>query len=179
MQRLIDAGASVRVHHEMSAQTLPDADSANVIGELPGRDRPEEVVVPGGHLDCRDAGQGAHDDASGMDGGAGKPVGFGRSIRGAAPEAMERALARARRIGALLEGIGAGRITPGGGGIGPIMREGVPVLGHSTTGAHYFGWRHGEADTLDKIDPREFRVSAAALAVRAYALAGMPERLTD
>jgi carboxypeptidase Q len=44
---------------------LPDAPSANVIGELRGREHPEEVVVIGGHIDSWDVGQGAHDDGAG------------------------------------------------------------------------------------------------------------------
>jgi carboxypeptidase Q len=65
IQRLVDAGNPVTVHLEMEAHTLPDADSANVIGEIPGRERPDEVVVIGGHLDSWDVGAGAQDDGSG------------------------------------------------------------------------------------------------------------------
>ena len=65
LQRLVDAGNKVAVHIEMEAHTLPDADSANVIGEIPGREKPEEVVVIGGHIDSWDVGQGAQDDGSG------------------------------------------------------------------------------------------------------------------
>ena len=43
----------------MEAQFLPDADSANVIGELRGREQPDEIVVIGGHLDSWDVGTGA------------------------------------------------------------------------------------------------------------------------
>jgi len=66
MQRLVDAGNTVVVHLEMEARTLPDADSANVIGEIPGREKPEEVVVIGGHIDSWDVGAGAQDDGSGI-----------------------------------------------------------------------------------------------------------------
>ena len=65
IQRLTDAGNPVVAHLEMEAHMLPDADSANVIGEIPGRDRPDEVVVIGGHLDSWDVGAGAQDDGSG------------------------------------------------------------------------------------------------------------------
>src|SRR6202021_16890 len=65
IQRLVDAGNPVTVHLEMEAHTLPPADSANVIGEIPGRERPDEVVVIGGHLDSWDVGAGAQDDGSG------------------------------------------------------------------------------------------------------------------
>src|SRR5262249_26294750 len=61
---LVKSGAPVKVRLEMSARTLPDADSADVIGEIPGREHPEEVVVMGGHLDAWDVGQGAQDDGA-------------------------------------------------------------------------------------------------------------------
>jgi hypothetical protein len=66
MQRLVDAGNNVVVHLEMEARTLPDADSANVIGEIPGSEKPEEIVVIGGHIDSWDVGAGAQDDGSGI-----------------------------------------------------------------------------------------------------------------
>ena len=50
----------------MGAHMLPDAPSANVIGELRGREKPDEVVVIGGHIDSWDVGQGAHDDGAGI-----------------------------------------------------------------------------------------------------------------
>jgi hypothetical protein len=54
-----------RVRLKLSCQTLPDAPSANVMGEIHGSERPDEVIVIGGHLDCWDKGVGAHDDGSG------------------------------------------------------------------------------------------------------------------
>jgi len=65
IQRLSDLGNTVTVHLDMEAHMLPDADSANVIGEIPGRERPDEIVVIGGHLDSWDVGAGAQDDGSG------------------------------------------------------------------------------------------------------------------
>ena len=66
LQRLSGAGGPVKVHLEMEAHTLPDADSANVIGEIVGREKPEEIVLIGGHIDSWDVGQGAQDDGSGI-----------------------------------------------------------------------------------------------------------------
>src|ERR1700676_4711735 len=66
MQRLVDAGNNVTVHLEMEGRTFPDADSDNVIGEIPGREKPEEIVVIGGHIDSWDVGAGAQDDVSGI-----------------------------------------------------------------------------------------------------------------
>jgi Zn-dependent M28 family amino/carboxypeptidase len=59
-------GEEVHVQLRMGAETRPDAESANVMGEIVGTDRPDEVVVIGGHLDSWDVGQGAHDDGSGV-----------------------------------------------------------------------------------------------------------------
>jgi len=62
--RLVADGVPVKIHLEMGAQMLPDADSADVIGEIPGRELPDEVVVMGGHIDSWDVGQGAQDDGA-------------------------------------------------------------------------------------------------------------------
>jgi carboxypeptidase Q len=63
--RLYNAGTPVVVNLRMEAQTNPPAESANVIGELRGSTKPEEIVVIGGHIDSWDVGQGAHDDGGG------------------------------------------------------------------------------------------------------------------
>jgi carboxypeptidase Q len=60
------AKGPVSVHLHLDAQTLPDVESANTIGELRGKDLPDEVVVLGAHLDSWDVGQGAHDDGAGV-----------------------------------------------------------------------------------------------------------------
>ena len=49
----------------MEAQFLPDADSFNVVGEIRGRELPDEVVVVGGHFDSWDVGTGSTDDGGG------------------------------------------------------------------------------------------------------------------
>jgi len=65
LHRMQDRGERVTVTLRMGASTLPDAPSRNVIAELRGRERPDEVVVMGGHIDSWDVGQGAMDDAGG------------------------------------------------------------------------------------------------------------------
>jgi len=60
-----DRGTPARVRLRMEAHFLPDADSANVVGELRGRDLPNEVVVVSGHLDSWDVGTGSTDDGGG------------------------------------------------------------------------------------------------------------------
>jgi hypothetical protein len=84
-----------------------------------------------------------------------------------------------RQIGSLLERVGASGIAGGGAGAdtAPLVRDGVPGLAERTVGTHYFDWHHSEADTLDKVDPQDFRKNMAALAVMSYVLADMPGRL--
>jgi carboxypeptidase Q len=65
LHRLLATGAHVRVRFTLTCATLPDARSANVVGEVPGREKPDEVVVIGGHLDSWDLGSGAVDDGAG------------------------------------------------------------------------------------------------------------------
>lgn len=65
LQRMVDRGTPVRLKLLMEARFLPDADSANVVAELRGRERPEEIVVIGGHFDSWDVGTGSTDDGAG------------------------------------------------------------------------------------------------------------------
>jgi carboxypeptidase Q len=63
---LLHAGKKVSLRLRLDCRTLPDAPSANVLGEIVGSEKPDEVVVIGGHLDCWDVGQGATDDGGGV-----------------------------------------------------------------------------------------------------------------
>lgn len=65
LSALLREEGRVTVSMKMHCQTLPDALSYNVIGEIRGSERPEEVIVVGGHLDSWDVGHGAHDDGAG------------------------------------------------------------------------------------------------------------------
>jgi carboxypeptidase Q len=230
LQRMYDRGDRPRLRLRMGAHFLPDAESANVVAEIKGSERPEEVVLVSGHFDSWDVGQGAHDDGGGCiaawetvrllkalglrprrtvravlytneenglrggnayrdahraeipnhllaiesDSGVYRPTGFG--LAAAAPPQVR---ADVREIARLLSGIRADRIDPDGGGadIGPLMREGVVGMSLNVDGTHYFDIHHTEADTLDKVDPQEFAACVAAMAVMAYVVADMPERL--
>jgi carboxypeptidase Q len=230
LQRMHDRGERPRVRLRMQARFLPDAESANVVAEIKGRERPEEVVLVGGHLDSWDVGQGAHDDGggcvaaweavrllkelnlrprrtvrvvlftneeNGLRGGTGyrdahkaevanhvlaiesdsgvyRPTGFGLSQR-----ATPQARADVEEIARLLAGVRADRVDADGGGadISPIVAEGVLGASLNVDGAHYFDIHHTQADTLDKVDPQELAACVAALAVMAYVVADMPDRL--
>lgn len=66
LQRMNDRGEHPTLRLKMEAKFLPDAESANVIAELKGTEKPDEVVLIGGHFDSWDVGQGAHDDGGGV-----------------------------------------------------------------------------------------------------------------
>ena len=236
MKRLISAGTPVRVRLMMDDHQEPDAQSHNVIADLRGSDKPEEIVVVGGHIDTWDIGQGAQDDGSGMmgaleaallikklglhprrtirvlffvneeNGGAGeraygamigdalknhvativddrgaeKPTGFGFGARDQDKQ-TPRAFEMATEIGKLLDPIGAGKITAGGGGghIASVTGRGVLGFGINTVDVYYEQTNHTNADSFDKIVPRDFQLHVAALAVLSYVLADMPTRLSD
>ncbi|HEV7905162.1 MAG TPA: M28 family metallopeptidase [Pyrinomonadaceae bacterium] len=65
LQRMHDRGEHPRLRLKMEAKFLPDAESANVIAEIKGSEKPDEIVLVSGHLDSWDVGQGAHDDGGG------------------------------------------------------------------------------------------------------------------
>lgn len=57
---------AVKIKMTLTPQTLPDETSYNVIADLKGSDKPDEIVLVSGHLDSWDLGQGAIDDAGGV-----------------------------------------------------------------------------------------------------------------
>lgn len=65
LQRLINRGLKVRMRLKMEAHFEPDAESFNVVGEIRGSEKPDEIVLVGGHFDSWDPGMGASDDAVG------------------------------------------------------------------------------------------------------------------
>ena len=65
LERLLLSGKPVRVAFSLASKVLPDAESANVIGEVTGKEKPDEIVLIGAHLDSWDLGHGAIDDGTG------------------------------------------------------------------------------------------------------------------
>ena len=65
LQRMNDRGDHPTLRLKMEAKFLPDVESANVIAEITGSEKPDEIVLIGGHFDSWDVGQGAHDDGGG------------------------------------------------------------------------------------------------------------------
>lgn len=227
--RMERRGQRVRLRLRMGAQTLPDVQSANVIAEWRGRERPDEIVVIGGHLDSWDVGAGAIDDGGGSivaweaarlmraldlrprrtvrvvlftneenglrggtayrdahrdelarhvlmlesDGGVFRPIGFGFS-------GSDTARVTVHAIASLLGGIEATRIGPAGGGadIEPSTVTGrIPAMSLDVDASTYFLYHHTEADTVDKLDPMDVARCVAAVAVMAYVVADLPQRI--
>lgn len=66
LEQQLASGQPVRLKLTNSSRWDGEAQSANVIGEIPGRSHKHEVIVLGAHLDSWDLGTGAHDDATGV-----------------------------------------------------------------------------------------------------------------
>lgn len=65
LSKKLKENSHLKVNIKLSCRILPDTVSANVIGELRGIEKPNEIIIVGGHIDSWDKGTGAHDDASG------------------------------------------------------------------------------------------------------------------
>jgi len=227
-QRMQDRGDRVTVRLFMEAKNLPDGPSPNVLAELPGREKPEEIVVIGAHLDSWDVGCGAHDDGAGVtmtidavrllkelgltprrtvrvvlftneergiDGGRGYAelhraeaarhvAAFETDSGGFRPKRIgvggtDEAVAMVQRYEPLFETLGPVEIRKGGGGadISFLGKDGVPLLGLGTESGHYFDYHHSDADTVDKVDPNDYRESLAAFTLMTWVLAEMDETL--
>ncbi|HEY3862786.1 MAG TPA: M28 family metallopeptidase [Verrucomicrobiae bacterium] len=228
MQRMQDRGDKIIVRLAMSAARLPDAPSRNVVAEITGREKPEEIVIVSGHIDSWDVGQGAMDDGGGAmtaweaarmmrvlglrprrtvrvvlwtdeefgqagaktyerqhkeelarhilaiecDRGTFRPEGFS-FVGSAAGRKMIKRLARP------LAKIGAAGIIDDGSeaDVGMLEQDQVPTMALLDDGTKYFRYHHTEADTMDKLNPRELSACAAAMAVMAWQAADALEDL--
>lgn len=106
------------------------------------------------------------------DSGVFKPLGFGFT-------GSEEALEILRRIASFLEPIEANEILRGGGGadISPLIRDRVPGMGLVVDREKYFWYHHTNADVIDIINKDEFNLNVAAMAVHAFVVADMDQKL--
>ena len=225
MQRMQDRGEKIVVRLKMSAETLPDTPSSNVVAEIIGREKPEEVVVVSGHIDSWDVGQGAMDDGGGAmsaweavrimralglrprrtvrvvlwsneeNGTAGargyeklhrnemaRHVAAMESDRGTfRPEGFsfagtDEARRTVKRMAKPLARLNASKILDQGSDtdVGVLAKDGVPTLGLVDDETRYFWYHHTDADTMDKLNPRELSACAASMAVMAWQIADSP-----
>ena len=211
----------------LTPKQLPETTSYNVIADLKGSEKPDEIVVVGGHLDSWDLGTGALDDGVGVamamqvpyllkqlklkpkrtirvvafmneengfvgatnyakeenpekhfaaiesDLGASHPIGF---IFAGKPEAVPFFAP----ISKILNSQGAGQINvqpSASSDIGTLTAKGVPSFGPWFDTRTYFNYHHTEADTFDKVVPKELAENASVMAVLAYGLANLEQPL--
>ncbi len=62
----VASGKPVTFRLKLGAHLLPDVETASVVGDIPGREKPDEIVLLGAHLDSWDLGTGAIDDGAGV-----------------------------------------------------------------------------------------------------------------
>ncbi|MEA2236594.1 MAG: hypothetical protein QOC81_1318 [Thermoanaerobaculia bacterium] len=221
LHRLLARGKRVRMHMVLTPKTLPEVQSANVIAEIRGSEKPDEIVLIGAHLDSWDLATGAIDDGSGVamvmetmrlikemnlrprrtiravlfmneenglrggqqyakdhgkekhvaaietDAGGAAPTGFTTTLKGDVLAALEL---RTKPLAAVSSNhFEVAEET--GADTGPLTAAGVPGFGLVPEPLHYFDYHHTNADTLDKVDPKELAMDSAAIAALAWILA--------
>jgi carboxypeptidase Q len=226
LRRMQERGEHVVVRLVMAARTLPPAQSRNVVAELRGATRPDEVVVIGGHIDSWDVGQGAMDDGGGsvaawealrvIKGLGVRPrrtirvvlwtneeLGLAGALayrdahraemarhvlaiesdngvfrpRGLLFTGSPQGLAVVRGVAGLLARIGADSAQVSGpeADVGPLVALGVPALALDVDPSRYFWYHHSEADTVDKLDPRDMALCVAVMAAVANTIANLAD----
>jgi len=174
------AKGPVRVRLEIGVEARPSATSGNVIAEIPGSERPEEIVVIGGHLDSWDLGTGAIDDGAGVAIAAGAakaildlPQRPRRTIRvvlwgseetglyGARAYAEQHKDELARHVAAAESDFGAGRIWRFESNFGPGGRAASLAIGRALAPLGVF---HGPFETGGGPDVGPLRAAGVPVA---------------
>ncbi|SFU34190.1 PA domain-containing protein [Pustulibacterium marinum] len=66
LSTMVKLTPDLKVHFKQSCENKGEVQSYNVIGEIKGSEKPDEIMVVGGHLDSWDLGDGSHDDGAGV-----------------------------------------------------------------------------------------------------------------
>jgi len=204
----------------------------NVLADIPGRDRPDEWVIVGAHLDSWDFGTGAQDNATGvamvleaaraivtLEGPPRRSIRFalwggeeqgqlgstayvrahaadlgrvvamlnadagtGRMIGWTSPGRDDVVRAVGALTGSVLDEIGAGtfdqslRYAFQSDGAAFVL-AGIPFLDLNADDTKYEDIHHKATDTMERVDPHQLAVGAAAVAATAYAIADAPLRI--
>jgi Zn-dependent M28 family amino/carboxypeptidase len=220
-------GGKLKMKLTLTPKTLPNTTSYNVIADMKGSEKPDEIVVIGGHLDSWDLGTGALDDAVGVamamqvpfllkqlklkpkrtirvvafmneengfvgattyareadaakhfaaieaDLGASHPLGFIFAGK-------REALPFLAPLADILRSQSSGQIDVqpnASSDISTLTAKGVPSFAPWFDTRTYFNYHHTEADTFDKVNPRELQENGAVMAVLAYGLANLEQPL--
>ena len=219
LSKLAKEDKDFQFYLETHCETLEDAPSFNVVGEIKGSEYKDEIIVVGGHLDSWDLAQGAHDDGAGCVQSIEvlrlfKSMGYkpkrtiravmfmneenglrggtkyaelaeknkekhivaiesdrgGFTPRGFTMTASDAVRQRIQSWKPLLEPYGLTDFGQEGGGadIGPLNKQGVPVLEFLPDSQRYFNYHHTPEDTIDKVDKRELELGSASMAALVY-----------
>jgi carboxypeptidase Q len=219
-------GKQVEVRLVLRGRNVADGTSGNVIGEIRGSDRPDEVVLLGAHVDSWDLGTGALDDGAGVaivldaarrftetgtrprrtvrfvfwgaeeiglrgarayaaaeltqsrrhvlalepDQGAGRPYRLRGQLAGRSTDFL-------RRAAEVVEPLGMDYLPDpsiAGPDLIPLREKGVPTLDVALDMTTFFDHMHSANDTLDKVSPADFRISATAYLAVTYLAATWP-----
>jgi hypothetical protein len=223
----VATGTPARVRLILRGHNVADGVSGNVIAELRGSERPDEVVLLGAHVDSWDLGTGALDDGAGVaivleaarrlselrerprrtirfvfwgaeeiglrgarayaareltalrqhvlalepDQGAGRAYRLRGQLRGRDGAEM------LRRTADLLAPVGIDYLPDpsiAGPDLIPLREKGIATLDVALDMTTFFDHMHSSNDTLDKVLPADFRISATAYAVVTYLAASWP-----
>jgi carboxypeptidase Q len=106
------------------------------------------------------------------DSGVFSPTGYGFLGSGKGMETIQA-------VGKLLDPIKAGEIKKGcrGADVLKLITGGVPVMHLEVDREKYFWFHHTDADTIDKLNPTEFNLCVASMAIMAFTVADLKEPL--
>ena len=66
LSSMLSLNPKIRFFFRQNSRNFPDVLTHTVIGEIKGSEKPDEIIVVGGHLDSWDLGDGSHDDGAGI-----------------------------------------------------------------------------------------------------------------
>jgi|TARA_E500000178_G_scaffold135575_1_gene135594 hypothetical protein len=66
LSSMLSLNPNIKFFFRQNSKNLPDVLSYNVIGQIDGSERADEIILVGGHLDSWDLGDGSHDDGAGI-----------------------------------------------------------------------------------------------------------------
>jgi len=66
LSSMLSLNPNIKFFFRQNSKNFPDVLSHNVIAQINGSEKPDEIIIVGGHLDSWDLGDGSHDDGAGI-----------------------------------------------------------------------------------------------------------------
>ncbi len=148
LSELLKKDPSTKFGMKLLCAELKPVISHNVVGDITGSERPDEIIVVCGHLDR----------------GGFLPLGFGVG--------NTQTVEKFKKWEYLFQSIGLFWLRPGGGGvdIAPLGQQGTVLIGLVPDSQRYFDVHHSGKDVIETVNPRELELGAIAMAVFTYVL---------